>query len=154
MNSKLFTYLAFIVLVGANLVCEATSRTSLQDASMYERHRQWMSEFGQVYSDNNQRHKRFDIFKQNVALMDSFNNANNKTYIHAVNQFADLTNEEFTASRNGFKGHMCSNKATSFIYENFTALPSAVDWRQKGAVTPIKDQGQCGMLSSFLLSAC
>ncbi|KAL4366190.1 hypothetical protein GQ457_05G016580 [Hibiscus cannabinus] len=127
MDSKLFTYLAFIVLVGANLVSEATSRTSLADESMYERHRQWMSEFGRVYSDNNERHKCFDIFKQNVVLIDPFNIANNKPYILAVNQFADLKNEEFTASRTGFKGRMCSNKATSFIYENFTTLPSAVD---------------------------
>ncbi|KAK8675788.1 hypothetical protein V6N13_033851 [Hibiscus sabdariffa] len=152
MDSKQFTYLALVtltVLVAANLVCEATSRTSLEDASMYERHRQWMSDFGRVYSDNNERHKRFNIFKQNVALIDSFNNANNKPYNLAVNRFADLTNEEFTASRNGFKGHMCSNKATSFMYENFTALPSTVDWRQKGAVTPIKDQGQCGCCWAF-----
>ncbi|KAL4368304.1 hypothetical protein GQ457_05G024670 [Hibiscus cannabinus] len=84
-----------------------------------------MSDFGRVYSDN-KRHKRFNIFKQNVALIDSFNNANNKPYNLAVNRFADVTNEEFTASRNGFKGHMCSNKATSFMYENFTALPSTV----------------------------
>ncbi|KAK8574919.1 hypothetical protein V6N13_033860 [Hibiscus sabdariffa] len=146
MDSKQFTYLALVtltLLVAANLVCVATSRSSLEDASMYERHRQWMFDFGRVYSDNNERHKRFNIFKQNVALIDSFNNANNKPYNLAVNQFADLTKEEFTASRNGFKGHMCSNKATSFMYENFTALPSTVDWRQKGAVTPIKDQGQC-----------
>ncbi|KAK9012067.1 hypothetical protein V6N11_040137 [Hibiscus sabdariffa] len=144
------TYLALILLVGASLVCEATSRTStLEDASTYERHRQWMSKFGRVYSDNNERHKRFNIFRQNVALIDSFNNANDKPYNLAVNQFADLTNEEFTASRNGFKGHMCSNKATSFIYENITALPSTVDSRKKGAVTPIKDQGQCGCCWAF-----
>ncbi|KAE8678425.1 Senescence-specific cysteine protease SAG39 [Hibiscus syriacus] len=150
MGSKIqFTYLALIVLLGANLVCEATSRTSLEDASMYERHRQWMSQFGRVYSDNNERQKRFNIFKQNVELIDSFNNANNKPYKLAVNQFADLTNEEFTASRNGFKGHMCSNKATTFKYENVTALPSSVDWRNKGAVTPIKDQGQCGCCWAF-----
>ncbi|KAE8678420.1 Vignain [Hibiscus syriacus] len=116
---------------------------------MYERHRQWMSQFERVYSDNNERQKRFNIFKQNVELIDSFNNANNKPYKLAVNQFADLTNEEFTASRNGFKGHMCSNKATTFKYENVTALPSSVDWRNKGAVTPIKDQGQCGCCWAF-----
>ncbi|KAE8678422.1 Senescence-specific cysteine protease SAG39 [Hibiscus syriacus] len=84
-----------------------------------------------------------------VELIDSFNNANNKPYKLAVNQFADLTNAEFTASRNGFKGHMCSNKATTFKYENVTALPSSVDWRNKGALTPIKDQGQCGCCWAF-----
>ncbi|KAK5835104.1 hypothetical protein PVK06_010790 [Gossypium arboreum] len=116
---------------------------------MYERHQQWMVQFGRVYKDANERQKRFQIFKQNVARIDSFNAANNKPYKLGVNQFADLTNQEFTASRNGFKGHMCSNTATTFKYENATALPSTVDWRKKGAVTPIKDQGQCGCCWAF-----
>nr|GEZ35165.1 senescence-specific cysteine protease SAG39-like [Tanacetum cinerariifolium] len=30
-------------------------------------------------------------------------------------------------------------------YENVTAVPSSIDWRTKGAVTPIKDQGQCAV---------
>ncbi|OMO60886.1 hypothetical protein COLO4_33690 [Corchorus olitorius] len=139
--------LALIFIVGA-LVCEATSRT-LQDAAMYERHEQWMAQYGRAYRNNNEREKRFNIFKENVARIDSFNNANEKTYELGVNQFADLTNEEFTASRNRFKGHMCSNMAVTFKYENVTALPSTVDWRKKGAVTPIKDQGQCGSCWAF-----
>ncbi|XVE86299.1 hypothetical protein DITRI_Ditri18aG0024400 [Diplodiscus trichospermus] len=138
-----FTDLALIIfIVGAKLVCEATSRT-LQDASMYERHQQWMAKYGRVYQDNNEREKHFNILKQTVAIIESFNAANAKPYKLGVNQFANLTNEEFTASRNGFKGHTCSNLATTFKYENATALPSTVDWRKKGAVTPIKDQGQC-----------
>ena len=139
-----FTYLALIIfIVAANLVCEATSRT-LQDVSMYERHEQWMTRYGRVYQDNNERDKLFNIFKQNVARIESLNSAKAKPYKLGVNKFADLTNEEFIASRNGFKGHMCSNKATTFKYENVTALPSTMDWRKNGVVTPIKDQGQCG----------
>ena len=129
----------------AFLAFQVTCRT-LQDASMYERHEQWMTRYGKVYKDPQEREKRFRIFKENVNYIEAFNNAANKRYKLAINQFADLTNEEFIAPRNRFKGHMCSSiiRTTTFKYENVTAVPSTVDWRQKGAVTPIKDQGQCG----------
>ena len=105
-----------------------------------------MTRYGKVYKDPQEREKRFRIFKENVNYIEAFNNAANKRYKLAINQFADLTNEEFIAPRNRFKGHMCSSiiRTTTFKYENVTAVPSTVDWRQKGAVTPIKDQGQCG----------
>jgi KDEL-tailed cysteine endopeptidase len=114
---------------------------------MNERHEQWMDQYGKVYKDSQEREKHFKIFTENVKYIDAFNNvANNKRYTLGVNQFADLTNDEFIASRNKFKGHMCSSitKTTSFKYENVSDIPSSVDWRKKGAVTPVKNQGQCG----------
>ncbi|OIW08323.1 hypothetical protein TanjilG_02999 [Lupinus angustifolius] len=132
------------------LAFQVTSRT-LQDASIYERHEQWMIRHGKVYKDPQERENRFRIFKENVNYIESFNDAGNKPYKLGINQFADLKNEEFTATRNRFKGHMCSSitRTTSFKYENVTAVPSTVDWRQKGAVTPVKDQGQCGCCWAF-----
>ena len=127
------------------LAFQVTCRT-LQDATMYERHEQWMARYGKVYKDPQEREKRFRIFKENVNYIEAFNNAGNKPYKLGINQFADITNEEFTA-RNRFKGHMCSSikRTATFKYENVTAVPTTVDWRQKGAVTPIKDQGKCGV---------
>ncbi|KAK4577766.1 hypothetical protein RGQ29_028044 [Quercus rubra] len=93
---------------------QAMPRT-LQDA-MYEKHEQWMAHYGRVYKDIIEKEKHYKIFEENVAYIESVNNAANKPCKPSVNQFADLTNEEFKASRNRFK---------------------------KGAVTPIKDQGQC-----------
>ncbi|KAI9391383.1 hypothetical protein POPTR_007G075100v4, partial [Populus trichocarpa] len=127
---------------------KSTARTLL-DAPMYERHEQWMTQYGRVYKDDNERATRYSIFKENVARIDAFNSQTGKSYKLGVNQFADLTNEEFKASRNRFKGHMCSPQAGPFRYENVSAAPSTVDWRKEGAVTPVKDQGQCGCCWAF-----
>jgi len=90
------------------MALQVTSRT-LQDASIYERHQEWMARYGKVYKDPQEREKRFRTLKENVNYIEVFNNAANKPYKLAINQFAHLTNEEFIASRNRFKGHMCSS---------------------------------------------
>ncbi|WCJ32682.1 Cysteine proteinases superfamily protein [Euphorbia peplus] len=140
--------LVFFFLLGA-LASQAMAARTLQDASLQTMHEQWMSIYGRVYKDSTEKEMRFDIFKQNVHLIESFNKDEGKSYKLGINQFADLTNEEFKTSRNRFKGHMCSEQVGPFRYENFSAVPTSMDWRKKGAVTPIKDQGQCGSCWAF-----
>ncbi|CAN1229442.1 Senescence-specific cysteine protease SAG39 [Linum perenne] len=113
------------------------------------RHEEWISRFGRDYVDANEKELRYNIFKVNVQLIDSFNAAPNNSYTLGLNQFADLTDQEFKATKTGFMGHVRSSQHGHFRYngpfryENVSAVPTTMDWRKKGAVTPIKDQGQC-----------
>jgi len=72
-------------------------------------------------------------------------NQSNGLSVHGVTKFSDLTVEEF---KNLYlmpptqkKSQQNANKVQ---YKKNPALPTTFDWRQKGAVTPVKDQGQCG----------
>lgn len=134
-----------VMLILGMCASEATART-LPDASMVERHETWMIKYGRTYKDETEKAKRFEIFKKNVEYINSVNQDGSRSYKLAENHFADLTNEEFQASRNGYKmsSHPKSSSVSSFRYANVTAVPSSLDWRTKGAVTAVKDQGQCG----------
>jgi KDEL-tailed cysteine endopeptidase len=116
------------------------------DLSMVARHESWMAQYGRVYKDAAEKSQRFEIFKANARFIESFNAGGHKFWLD-TNQFADISNDEFRATKTN-KGFI-ANKVkvpTSFMYENMSldALPATVDWRTKGAVTPVKDQGQCG----------
>ncbi|XP_062224716.1 senescence-specific cysteine protease SAG39-like [Phragmites australis] len=121
-----------------------------QSMSMVARHEQWMSKYGRVYMDDAEKARRFEVFKANVAFIESVNARNHKFWLEA-NRFADLTDDEFRASRTGYKKPASKGWTTGFRSANVSLddLPASVDWRTKGAVTPIKDQGECGCCWAF-----
>lgn len=109
-----------------------------------------MSRFHRVYSDNSEQASRFEIFKKNLEFIETFNMNTNITFKLDVNQFSDLTDKEFRAKYMGLVVPEGTNevsetdKTMSFRYENVNETGESLDWRQEGAVTSVKNQGQCG----------
>ncbi|KAG8368415.1 hypothetical protein BUALT_Bualt15G0043100 [Buddleja alternifolia] len=119
-------------------------------ASLYE---SWLVKHGKAYNAVGEKERRFEIFKDNLRFIDDHNSVD-RPYKVGLNRFADLTNEEyrsmFVGGRLDRKTRLMNRRASDrYAVKAGDELPESVDWRKKGAVAPVKDQGQCGSCWAF-----
>lgn len=115
----------------------------------------WCISHGKTYSSQQEKLYRLGIFEENYMYITQHNKNNdmaaNSSLLYTLsidNAFADLTHQEFKASRLGLSsnGLIRMNLGGSTEgSDGVTNVPSSLDWRDKGAVTNVKDQGSCGM---------
>ncbi|CAL5070668.1 unnamed protein product [Urochloa decumbens] len=126
------------------------ARTEAQARAAYEL---WLARHGKARNALGGDHEhRFRAFWDNLRFVDAHNaRAGAKGFRLGLNRFADLTNDEFRAAYLGAGTGGMGHNATSerYRHDGVEALPEFVDWRQKGAVAPIKNQGQCGSCWAF-----
>lgn len=121
----------------------------------------WLKKHGKTYNTNGleiEKEMRFEIFKDNLKFIDEHNSGNH-SYRVGLNKFADLSNDEYrsiylgtkTDAKRRFVKSQTGAVSSRYAVRNGEdgMLPESVDWRKRGAVTPIKDQGSCGKFQTF-----
>eukprot|EP01016_Furgasonia_blochmanni_P041578 TRINITY_DN541_c0_g1_i1.p1 TRINITY_DN541_c0_g1~~TRINITY_DN541_c0_g1_i1.p1 ORF type:complete len:352 (+),score=75.44 TRINITY_DN541_c0_g1_i1:116-1171(+) len=123
-----------------------TKEGSPVESWVYDAFQKWSVKHKRLYRSSSEKAYRLNIFRDNILLIKQ-HNKQNRSFTLAINKFADLTQEEFKAKLLTLKPELkISYKPVYLSPDN---LPDAIDWRDQGIVSPVKDQRQCGSCWAF-----
>nr|AAW28152.1 westerpain-10 [Paragonimus westermani] len=139
---RLFTVSCFALIVSCAIAVSA-GRVPDSARELYE---QFKRGYGKVYANEDDQ-KRFAIFKDNLVRAQKLQLKDQGTARYGVTQFSDLTPEEFAAKY--LSAPVNDDQVKRMRPTGLKAAPERIDWRAKGAVTAVENQGSCGSCWAF-----
>ncbi|OHT13809.1 Cysteine proteinase 3 [Tritrichomonas foetus] len=106
----------------------------------------WMRSTNQIFSGD-EYHLRFGIYLTNLRLVQQHNSQSGRKFRIGLNKFACLTRNEYRALLGINPGEKLHH--ANINQKRNVEVPESLDWREKGAVCPIQDQGGCGSCWAF-----